>query len=284
MSKEFSQRELNFYQTIISEYLQTGSVDEIFRRHSYDLPISYPGVHRLISRWGIVKSVGPNSKLSEAITFLVLLSDRKIPLERLYRELPPSFQTSMATMHRILHCIKEGVVRRFGTALVITPHKREDLVLVGEDITPPKIKLGKPFGAITLPMTYSGRKEDPGVSILRVLQQEVFSRLAIEKRFPLNMIPAIPKPFMHLKIADIGVAVYHLPLTREFSEESVFSSFKVRHHQFASFEDISKLESGLVVRSGVKEIIEGYRKYLNQESVVIEEVSQINLALAGVVV
>ena len=62
---EIREREDSFYKNIIRLYLTYGSVDEVFKKTRYDLPISYPGMHHLIRRWGIVKSVGPNSKLSE---------------------------------------------------------------------------------------------------------------------------------------------------------------------------------------------------------------------------
>ena len=77
---EIRERENDFYKNIIRLYLKYGSVDEVFRVTNYDLPISYPGMHHLIKRWGIIKSAGPNSKLSETLTFLTLLSDNQIPL------------------------------------------------------------------------------------------------------------------------------------------------------------------------------------------------------------
>ncbi|MFH1792433.1 MAG: hypothetical protein ABH819_02190, partial [Patescibacteria group bacterium] len=67
------EREKLFNEFIVSEYLKYGSVDEVFSKNNYDLPISYPQVHRILDKWGIIKSVGPNSKLSEAICFMVLL-------------------------------------------------------------------------------------------------------------------------------------------------------------------------------------------------------------------
>lgn len=276
---EIREREDNFYKNLIRLYLKYGSVDEVFRVTNYDLPISYPGMHHLIKRWGIVKSAGPNSKLSETLTFLTLLSDNQIPMERLFKKLPPSFKTSLSTMHRILHNVKMGVIRRFGTALVITPKSQKETILIGEDITPPKIELGKPTGSKTLPMTYSSSNEDPKISILRVLQQEVFSELAVNKKFPIDIIPEDPKPFMHLSIADIKVSVFHLELSDKFLNSNDFSSFKVKDHSFITSKELLKSEE--IVRSGVKEIITNYNKYYKNEDKIYEEVSELNLALLG---
>lgn len=276
-----------FNKLIVAEYLKYGSVDEVFRQNNYDLPISYPEVHRLIKRWGIVKSAGPNSLLSEGITFLTLLSQNKVPLESLYKRLPPSFKTSMGTMHRLLHNIKEGVIRRVGTALVITPFNNPHLFLIGEDVSTPRLELGKPFGSTTLPMGYSKVDEDAGDSILRVLQQEVFTRMAIDRILPIELIPANPKPFMHVDIADISVAVYNLSLPGNLSEESAFSSFKVRNHKFTEISEIlnhkslpSRQADNILIRAGVREIIGGYQKYLYRGINLVPVTSEMNLALA----
>jgi len=61
------EKEDAFNRFIISEYLKYGSVDEVFRRNDYNLPISYPGVQRLLDKWGIVKAAGPNTLLTEAL-------------------------------------------------------------------------------------------------------------------------------------------------------------------------------------------------------------------------
>jgi hypothetical protein len=260
------EKERQFYRFLIEEYLKFGSVDEIFRRHEYNLPISYPGLQRLVTRWGIVKAAGPNSKLSEAITFLVLLSDRKIPLERLYKSLPPSFKTSMATMHRILHHIKEGIIRRVGTALVVTPHDNPNLILVGEDVSTPRLNVGKPFGSISLPMGYSKASEEGEISVLRVLQHEVLTQMAINKTMPLRIIPRDIKPFMYLDVADVRVGVYHLVLPENLSPEENFSSYKLINHAYLHLSEIIDRAEDYNFRTGVKEIARGYRKFRIDEN------------------
>jgi hypothetical protein len=279
------EREDAFFRQIISEYLQYGSVDAVFRKHSYNLPISYPGFQRLLDKWGIVKAAGPNSKLSEAITFMVLLSDQKMPLETLYHSLPPSFKTSMATMHRILHNIKEGVIRRYGTALILTPDEDSRKILIAEDVSTPRLELGKPFGAISLPMGYSKGDEKAGTSILRVLQQEVFSEMAIERRFPYGVIPKNPKPFMYFDIADVRVAVYHLTLPSAFSSPKALSSSKLVNYRYLNLETMISVGARKNhFRSGIKEMAIGYNNYLAGKSLApkpVKQTSLLNLTLSA---
>src|SRR3972149_4019713 len=99
-------REAEFNRFIVSEYLRYGSVDEVFKHNDYKLPISYPGVQRLLDKWGIVKAAGPNTRLSGPPAFLSQLSNEKVPLETLYRNMPPSFKTSMGRLHRILTTVR----------------------------------------------------------------------------------------------------------------------------------------------------------------------------------
>lgn len=268
---EIREREANFYKDIIRLYLKHGSVDKVFEATHYDLPISYPGMHHLIKRWGIVKSVGPNSKLSEALTFLTLMTENKIPLEALYKKMPPSFKTSLSTMHRIAHNVKEGVLRRYGTALVVSPERQNRMVLTGHDVS---------HKALTLPMTYSSPKEEVETSILRVLQQEVFSELAVNKFDFSQVIPRNPTPFMHLAIADIDVAVYSVEFDFDFLKNYQFSSPKVQNHKFVPIFDLMNIEKGLV-RPGVKNIIEGYGTFLETGEFLPNQISNLNLALVS---
>lgn len=257
------EREKEFERFIVSEYLKYASVDEVFRKNDYDLPISYPGVQRLLDRWGIVKAAGPNSKLSEAITFLSCLSERKIPLERLYKNMPPSFRTSMATMHRIMHNIKEGVTRRVGAALMITPHEDPGSFLVAKDVSTPRIELGKPFGSISVPMTFSKNSESARQSILRVLQQEVFTENTIKGNFPFELIPNDSEPFMYLDIADVRVAVFHIRLPKDFSDVGLFSSYKMENYHYINSDEAQYLPDSHF-RSGIVEMAAGFGKYLQR--------------------
>jgi hypothetical protein len=197
------------------------------------------------------------------LTFMVLLSDHKIPLERLYKKLPPSFKTSVGTMHRILHNIKEGVVRRVGSALIITSKENKEMILVGDDISTPRLELGKPFGSVSLPMGYSKQDEKPKISIMRILQQEVFTQRAIDKTLSEDIVPNDIKPFMFIDVADVRVAVYHLSLPKGFSETSAFSSFKIENHRYMHYSEGLDAKNGYHLRTGIKEICLGYKNYLS---------------------
>ena len=256
-------REAEFNRFIVSEYLRYGSVDEVFKHNDYKLPISYPGVQRLLDKWGIVKAAGPNTRLSEALAFLSQLSNEKVPLETLYRNMPPSFKTSMGTLHRILTHIREGTIRRVGTALILSPEANPNLVLVGNDIATPRLNVGKPYGAVSLPMGYSRRTENRQTSILRVLQQEVFTRQAIERSLAFDEVIGSPSPFMFIDIADVRVAVYHLTLPDWLGSLGNFSSFKIRNHRYFHTSEI--IGGRAAFRSGIREIGLGYKRFLGEE-------------------
>jgi len=279
----FEEREERFNQFIVSEYLKYGSVDEVFSKNDYNLPISYPQVHRILNKWNIVKSVGPNSKLSEAICFLVLLSDKKIPVERLYKSIPPSFKTSLSTLHRILHNIKEDVIRRVGSALVITSEEDREKILIGDDISTPRLNLGKPFGSISLPMGYSKKDEDSSLSILRILQQEVFTKKAIEKKIPNEIIPQNTKPFMFVDIADVRVSVYNLILPKDLFSIHQFSSYKLNNFRSISIDGLSRKNENF--RTGLTQIGLGYKRFLSSRQSIYSYKpelikSEVNLELA----
>ncbi len=275
------EKEEAFNRFIVSEYLKYGSVDEVFRRNDYNLPISYPGVQRLLDKWGIVKAAGPNTLLTEALIFLEELSLEQIPLERLYRKMPSSFKASMGTMHRILSYIRHETIRRVGTALIMTPWDNPNLILVGNDISPiVRTNIGKPYGSITFPMGYSKRLEAPETSVLRVLQQEVFTLPTIERKaVASSVIPGSLKPFMYLDIADVRVSVYKITLPQELSDSKSFTSFKIENHRFLHTSELMTKRRSF--RTGIVEIAQGYSRFLKEGAISpIHSTAQINKRLA----
>ena len=72
------ENEKRFERSLISDYLEHGSVDEVFKKYRYGLPISYPSYQRLIDKWGIIKAAGPNTNYSEVVSFLMKLATEKI--------------------------------------------------------------------------------------------------------------------------------------------------------------------------------------------------------------
>lgn len=254
--------ERKFNQWLVEQYFLYGSVDEVLRRHRYDIPISYAGYQRVLDRWGVVKTAGPNSKLTEILSFLTKLVEENVSFEYLYKNMPPNFRASTATIYRILGYIKEGITRRIATGLILTPHRNQNLVLVGEDVSTPRLELGKPFGSVSIPMGFSRKRDIREDAILRILQQEVFTQFAIKGKIP-EIIQTHPKPFMFLDIADVRVEIFHLPLPKKFSDTKHFFSYKLKNYKFISLKDKNTLERYQKnFRVGVSEALEGYKKYL----------------------
>ena len=148
--------------------------------------------------------------------------------------------------------------------MVITGEEDNHSVLIGRDLSPPRLDLGKPFGAISLPMGFSKKSEPRKTSILRVLQQEVFTQNAINRDMPENIIPFDPKPFMFVDIADVRVSVYNLSLPKQISPNN-FTSYRLKNHRFHSIDKIFNEElDGRFYRAGVVEIANGYKNYLSE--------------------
>jgi len=256
------ERERKFNENLVCEYLKHGSVDEALRVNQYSFPISYAGYQRVLDRWEIVKAAGPNSKLNETLGFLTHFAEKNISLETLYRKMPPSFRTSVATLYRVLSYIKEGITRRVGIGLVFSHCNDEKKILIGEDISTPRIELGKLYGSLSIPSGFSRKRDPREIAILRVLQQEVFADCAVKKSMP-DIIPAHPKPFMFLDVADVRIEVFHISLSKKFSTPKHFSSFKLRNFKFVPVEKIvSGRKSKQNYRVGAKATVLGYQKYL----------------------
>ncbi len=258
----FPRRDKEFKRWLVEEYFICGSVDEVLRKYRWGLPISYAGYQRVLDEKGIIKTAGPNSRLNEILDFLTTLAEKNIPFEYLYKKMPPSFKASAATIYRILGYIKEGVTRRLATGLIITPYQNDKRVLIAEDISTPRLDLGKPFGALSIPMGFSKKSDPREDAILRVLQQEVFTKDAIEGRVP-EVVPPRPKPFMYLDIADVRVEIFHISLPQKLSKGGSLFSYKLKNYSFVpidSPEVLEKRQEGF--RVGVLEAISGYKKYL----------------------
>ena len=247
--------EIEFYKPLVASYLKYGSVDKVFTDFAHDTGVSYPHFHRILKRWGIIKSAGPQSRLAEAVYFLTALAKDNLPLETLYKTMPPSLQISAVTLHRILSYVKRGLTRRRGTALIVSPESNLTLALIGRDISTPRPEIGKPFGSLSLPMTYSKRTESAQASILRVLQQEVAATLSVARRLP-SLIPDDPKVVVMIDIADVRVRTYQVIVPNRLIEK--LDSYKLTDLAFMPLSQIAAnagLESSF--RAGVPEIAAG---------------------------
>ncbi len=252
-----SEREIEFYKPLIALYLKYGSVDQVFSSQYYNTGVSYPHFHRILNEWGIIKSTGPQSHFAEAIFFLTALAKDKLPLESLYKTMPPSLRISAATLHRILSYIKRGLTRRHGTALLVSPESNPDLVLIGRDISTPRPELGKPFGSYSLPMTYAKGDESDHDSVLRALQQEVAASLTLNRKLSPDLVIEKPKVNLTIDIADVRVKTYRLIIPDNLIEK--LDSFKLTDLTFIPLEQIGQkfgLESNF--RAGVPEISQAY--------------------------
>lgn len=256
--------EEKFNQYIIRQYLKYGSVDEVYRRNDYDLPLSYANFQRILDRFGVVKAVGPNNKFSEAVDFLAHLTKDNIPFEKLYKKMPPSYRTSVVTLYRILSYVKEGITRRLGCALVISPFDDPDKILIAKDVSTPNIEFGKYYGSYTIPMGYAKKGASRAKNITRILQQEVFTDMVSERKLPDFFLKDEMSPFMYLDVADVRVSVYNLLLPQEYSQTRCFSSFKLKDFSFvSSAELLSDKYAGVGLRAGVKEAVKGYIRHLS---------------------
>lgn len=245
------QPHLEFEKNLISEYFRLGSINKVFQQHKYNLPISFASFDRVLSKYGVVKSAGPNSKLSESLFILSLLANYKIPLEKVYhRFAPKSIQVSTNTLHRILHYTRLGLTRRQGAALIISPKGKPHQVLLGKDLSLTKSSLGN-RGDLSLPMGHSKIGEPIKDTIARILQNEVFTDKVINKTFPWEVIPEHIKPVMYINIADIQVSVYKLELPQNLNQ---FSSFKLTKQKYTRLDNLPKSS----FRPGVKDILNHY--------------------------
>jgi hypothetical protein len=241
-----------FEKKLVKEYLRFGSIDKVFKVYNYDLPISFASYHRLLNKFGVIKSAGPNSKLSESLHVLSLINTYKLPLERIYhRYTPRSIQISTNTLHRILHNIRIGVTSRVGVALLISHEAEPNKFLLGKDQSIINPLLGHK-GDWSLPMGYTREQDSHKDGILRVLQQEVFTEQTINSKFPKNIIPKDITESFVINIADIKVYVYRLILSKSYH----YSSFKLSDFSLFSHSEILELKA----RGGVVDIVNTYFK------------------------
>jgi hypothetical protein len=252
----------------IAEYLRLGSVDRVFRSHKFNLPISTPTYHRLISAWsgvGLVKTAGPNSNLSEILLILSRLLDTQLPLETFFKKhVPASLKPTLSTTHRVVRKIKEGVFRRLGTALIITTKNDHKNILVGQDISLANTHFGHK-GDLSLPMGYSKHKETPQASIKRILEREVFTNKIINQTLSLStLIPQNIKHFMTINIADVSVKVYRLKLPAKLLKSNQLSSFKLKNLRLLDMTQLTNLKPlSKGIRPGMVEIVKHYEKHLD---------------------
>src|SRR3990167_6902858 len=133
-------------------YLRYGSVEEALKSYPENLPISAANYHRFIIKKGLVTSAGRHVSLPETLHFFREKAlEPGQPLEKLYKKMSPSFQTSISTLHRVYQLVEEQAVRRYGTALIIPKVADENNILVGDEMFS-NTRYGKKTGDLTIPM------------------------------------------------------------------------------------------------------------------------------------
>lgn len=246
---------MTFEQQLISDYLKYESIESVFKKHKYSIPISFAGYARLLNKNNIVTTAGPNSHLSESLYFFSLLKEYGGSVSKLHQRLGINISTQ--TLHRILHNIRFGITRRYGTALIIEDSKSPGNFLLGQDSSLHG-KLGK-RGDWSLPMSHTREQDSYYTSILRVLQREVFTNQAINNNFPYEILNQNLSPIFSINITDINVRVFYLKFDLN---KYYFSSYKLLKHQTFNHTEINSLKT----RPGVKEIIENLASHSTNQN------------------
>lgn len=259
-----SEQEINLEKDFIYQYLTGQSVESLI----YNFPYSQAHGYRVLDKWGVIKSAGRSqSPFGKAMYFLVKLVQTKLPLEQLYyHHMPSSIReaVSSSTLHRIAQHARRGLTRTKGTALVVTPESDPTQILVGQDVSIPNPTLGKFYGALSYPMTYSVAGEAPTTSVARVLQQELLTRLVIDRKFKTDLVNFEQDPFMHINVGDVDVAAYHIVLPGELFDS--ISSAKLSNFCLMPASELAHTNAiDSKIRAGVTEIANGYLEYLYDE-------------------
>ena len=269
-------------QWLVERFLKKGSIEEALKEGYSFIPFSYITFRRKLDSYGIIRSPGRHTSLTEALHFFRLKAlEPQTPLTHLYEAMPHSFKTSLMTLHRIYErSVKPELKKsRRATALVIYHHDSPGHILVGIERTT-NIQYGKFSGNLTIPMTFSTQSEPASDRVLRVLQQEVLANEAIAGKFKddsfcMDLLESVDGPFMIYNILDIRVDCFRVTLPRQFSD---YSSFKIGNIEMRPIDDMLNMDSS-EMRAGVNEILKGSLE--TKTELIPEVVSSLNYSLSG---
>lgn len=258
-------------------YFKYGSVEEAMRNSDQLMPISHATYHRKVKSAGLIGSAGRHVSLPEVLHFFRMKAlEPGTPVERLYKKMPHKFKTSLVTLHRIYNAVEKQIVRRHATVLLISDPSDKHRIVVGKE-TNSNSRYGKNVGDISVPTGFSKKDESNEESILRVLQEEFSTQLAIESKLKNYFEIKDISPFMTFDIIDVRLKVFHLVCPDELKDLKKCSSYKLNNHSFASVLDLGDKQN---LRTGASEIIRGYIDYLNGGSYTVVT-SKLNSALIG---
>lgn len=243
---------------LIERYFRYGSVEDALSSRVASIPFSPADYHRKLDKFGIIKSAGRHTSFSEALHFFrIKQMEPGAPLESIYRTMSPSFQTSIATLHRIYNRVLETkqrvVTTRHATALIIS--NEQEKILVGTELFS-EVKYGKIAGHVTIPMTFSKASDTPYQRIIRVLQQEVLTDDAIQKKFSdniyvQNLLSQVMGPVLKYRLLDVEISCFLLHLPDSIKN---FNSFKLAHYRFIDKSEVRN-DSENIFRIGVPEMV-----------------------------
>lgn len=252
---------------LIEKYLYYGSVDLMFK-HEEVTPFSYSDVYRKLDEYGIVKSAGRHTNLWECLDFFELYKLSKKPsIRRIYQSMPRGIETSATTLHRILKSVKDGVLHRKATALIVK--NQSGSILVSKEMREDN------FGKLTIPVTYSRLSESWQESVMRVLQQEVYPKSTSSGLFKggdarARMLESAKK-FECFSLLDVELGVFEVSAHPTIYPESG----RTTEHKFMQMDEIVSLDRSLF-RPGVYELISFMSHTSHAQRLVLHP---INLAL-----
>lgn len=245
-------------------YFKYGSVEEAMKSSEEYMPISHATYHRKVSAAKLVGSAGRHVSLPEVLHFFrVKAMEPGTPIEKVYKKMPNQFKTSLVTLHRIYNSIEKQLIRREATVILISHPDDKYKILVGRELKQ-NLRYDKKVGDISVPTGFSKKAESSRLSILRVLQEEFSTKLAIEGKLEKHFDIDNKSPFMHFDIIDVRVKVFHLVCPEGLLDLKECSSYKLTGHRFANISDLENNKNDL--RTGAIEIINGYKCYLHGES------------------
>ena len=274
-------------------YLEFGSIEQILDTLS-DLPISVAEYYRAIDRVGIVKGEGRTStSLAQTLyIFWQRALEPNLTFKQIYLSIPLSTRASrtfpsLNTIYRIYDSVKKRKTTRLGVGVVISKDWNNTSVLVADEKFGSNLH-GRVSGNTTIPFGFVCKKLPFEKSVLRILQREFSTELALQGRlvldaqrslnsFSRNLIPENIRPFMEIDVLDIKVQIAHIRLPMELCDLSHASSFAVDNHRF---DGVDNLLSNNNLRPGMEEVLLGYSKYLFEKDYVpIYTESQLNRSL-----
>lgn len=254
---------------LVRFFLKFGSVEGVLNAYE-GIPCSPAHYHRLILRRGLVKSPSgrPPVKMGSASDFFQAMVVEGMTIETFRSKPLEKIRPSESTLYRIIKSVRSNKCNYYATGLLVHPPNRDDLVLTGMDDCLNSLDLDHNF---TIPLTYSSQKEDPYLSVLRTVQQELLCDLAVSGELavgsPLtHTIIGIPRPCFRIQVLDVCVTLYELTLSTDLVDR--VSSERLRDLDFESIHSIATSDPiSSTYRAGIVEAAQNYLTLRNKDTI-----------------